>query len=437
MFRMITLNTDQSDAVDCMLRFMQPSQTVDKAMVLQGSAGTGKTTCVQSALQQFPHPVALTAPTNKATKVLRDMANRWGLENVHVSTVYSLLGLVLKTDSEEPYISSTDRTGAPAFMVIVVDEAYMIGKALFENIMEQSEEYNVKFIFMGDPYQVPPVNERKSPVEDMPVNALLTKVMRHDNQILTVARHLRDCADTGEVPLIKSDNDGKGGVWTCNAKNFTAYMEEAFSSETYQNDTGSVRVIGWRNTTVDAYNRSMRKFLYGDDAKHPFHVGERVVNCKPAFDVQSFVDRPDLPKYLSVFTDDEGVVEKIDEVPHPIYKSILCHRLQVDTDDGRGWHELFVVHPTAERELKERMDELAEKAKKRHIPWSVFWDAKSMFHDVRPSHAITAHRSQGSTYEIALVDAVDIQANSNFKEMMQCLYVACTRASRVLIVRTR
>jgi len=433
----ITLNEEQIGGVDIMLEFMQPSQKTKRVCVVQGSAGVGKSTCVQSAIERFPHPVALTAPTNKATKVLRDMSARWGLENVHVSTIYSLLGLVLKTDRESPYISSTGKTSVPAFLVIVIDEAYMIGEALYENIIEQSEEYNVKFIFMGDPYQIPPVGERQSPVEALDVNVRLTKVMRHDNQILTVAKQLRECADSGEIPVIKSDNDEKGGVWTCNQKSFMSYMEDAFSSDSYKEDTKSVRVIGWRNNTVDAYNRAMRKFLYGDQADQPFHVGERVVVCKPAYDVQTLVDRPDLTPLIEVYTDDEGVVEQVAEAPHPVYKNILCHRLQLDTDDGRGWHEMFVVHPSAERAFKELMDDLAEKAKRRHIPWATFWDTKAMFHDIRPSHAITAHRSQGSTYEVALVDAVDTQANSNFKEMMQCLYVACTRASRILIVRTR
>lgn len=433
----ITLNDDQANAVEVLITFMtNTAKNAPKILVFQGSAGVGKSTTIQRAVERYTGAVALTAPTNKAAKVLRQMAIRWGLDKVKVSTIYKILGLVLKTDAETPYVQSTDKTYAPAFQVIVIDEGYMMGQDLFDHLMEQVDEYGFKVIIMGDPCQIPPVKEEKSPVSDLTVNISLTKVMRHDNQILTVATHLRECIGTGQLPIIAANNDESGGVWTCNSKSFMRYMEEAFTSDTYENDSGSVRVIAWRNNTVDAYNRAMRKSLYGKDCEKPFHLGERVVVCKPAFDIETFKKDPDTA-FVEVFTDDEGVVERVEEVPHPIHDKILCSRLQLDTDDGKGWHELFVCHPDSQRDLDAMLSDLAASCKRRHIPWKVFWDTKALFHDVRPCHAITAHRSQGSTYDTVLVDVLDIQANPNVKEMMQCLYVACSRASRILIARTR
>jgi exodeoxyribonuclease-5 len=47
---------------------------------------------------------------------------------------------------------------------------------------------------------------------------------------------------------------------------------------------------------------------------------------------------------------------------------------------------------------------------------------------------MTAHKSQGSTFENVFVDVQNIWRNPNKEEAMQCLYVACSRASHHLIL---
>ena len=97
-----------------------------------------------------------------------------------------------------------------------------------------------------------------------------------------------------------------------------------------------------------------------------------------------------------------------------------------------------MVHADSRRAYDARLNQLAEQARKKALPWSSFWGYKhTYFHDICPCHAITAHRSQGSTYESTFVDVEDIMANYNRAEALRCLYVAATRAQRVLVMKTR
>ena len=64
----------------------------------------------------------------------------------------------------------------------------------------------------------------------------------------------------------------------------------------------------------------------------------------------------------------------------------------------------------------------------------MFWEFKEAFHKLRHAYAITAHRSQGSTYDTAFVDWRDILLNRNRGEAFRCLYVACTRPKRRLFL---
>ena len=64
--------------------------------------------------------------------------------------------------------------------------------------------------------------------------------------------------------------------------------------------------------------------------------------------------------------------------------------------------------------------------------WGAFWEFKDAFHKLRHSYAITAHRSQGSTYNAAFVNWQDILLNRNKPEAMRCLYVACSRPKKEL-----
>jgi exodeoxyribonuclease-5 len=97
-----------------------------------------------------------------------------------------------------------------------------------------------------------------------------------------------------------------------------------------------------------------------------------------------------------------------------------------------GDANLTLKIPVDDSEVQAILSNLAEFAKRekgysRKAAWAQFWRFKRMFHKVRYGAAITAHRSQGSTYENVFVDQMDILANSDKRTAFKCLYVAFTR----------
>lgn len=427
-------NQDQLNAIDLMIKFLaDPSEFF---FLLEGYAGTGKSTCIQEVIARMPGLAAVfTAPTNKATRVLLDLSHKRGLQ-IPCCTIYSLLGLRLKGTGEKQTIELEGESKMPLYRLVVVDESSMANQEVFNHILEQAYNYSVKVIFMGDPAQLPPVGEKSSPVfTDIKSKAVLTKVERHDNQILTLATRIRKewSGDGDGSSMFATDHDDKGGVYCVDARKFNLQIERAFTSDTYKDDPSLVRIIAWTNEAVRTYNDMVRRLLYGEDLQ-PFHIGERVVVCQPLIDVAAM--KATKMTEITMTTDQEAVVLAVDVVPHLIYTRFKTLRLQLETDDGEV-NEAYVIHPDDEANFQTNLSNMADDARARKASWASFWDMKQMFHDIRPCHAITAHRSQGSTYDSVLVDACNIQLNKNRREMLQCMYVAVSRASRVVVARTR
>jgi exodeoxyribonuclease-5 len=93
-----------------------------------------------------------------------------------------------------------------------------------------------------------------------------------------------------------------------------------------------------------------------------------------------------------------------------------------------------VLAPESQVAYDRKIEELAQAARINGRKWKAFWDFKESFHSLRHAYAITAHRSQGSTYDTAFVDWQDILTNRSRGEAFRCLYVACTRPKRALVL---
>lgn len=423
-------NDQQKDAIHRMIDFCSPSNG-DVMFMLEGSAGTGKTTCVQEVVAAHQDKrFVLTAPTNKATKVLREMGERKGTEGVKYSTIYSLLGLRVTKD-EFVRVEPLGESAVNEYDVVIVDEASMVNKNLMNFITEASVHTSAKFLFMGDPLQLPPVGEADSDTFSIAKKAKLTKVMRHDNQILTFATSLRDCILNSTMPEFRSDNDENGGVYTVDYKRMQNQIRKAYTSESYFVDPNSCKTVAWRNAAVNDYNQFIRQALYEDKANESFVLDERVVATHPIPCFQN-------PQQFDMTTDEEGNVVELEVKQHPMFEEFKVYHLKVETEFNDAWADCFVVHPESYRAYNDTLGDLASAAKARRGTWGAFWALKNEYmHDVRPCHAITAHRSQGSTYRNVFVDVQDILSNRNRREALRCLYVAASRASNVLVLRTR
>ena len=417
----LPLNTEQSAALDAILEFL--ADPTEQFFVLSGSAGTGKTFCIRELVNRVKGRLVFTATTNKATKELRRSVTTKDYKP-ECRTIFSLLGLRLEASGEVKELSAPeDPIDLSAYRAVIVDEGSMVNENLRKFIKQAANEHGVKFIFMGDEAQLPPVGELRSPIWKITRGAKLLKVERHDNQILALATRIRAVVDH-PAPTIRlsADNDGEQGVWSGTRRDLeTAIRREAelggFSRP------NCAKAVAWRNVTVDGFNKLIRDTIFDKPAEFWLPT-DRVIFTSPA---------KDLDDETVATTDDEGTVDRVDTEYHPIHGDIKIFRITLTLDDGPVV-VARVLHPESQLRYASQCEDLAAAARSNSRLWRKFWDYKDAFHALRHAYALTAHRAQGSTYDTTFVDYRDVLLNRNRQEAFRCLYVACTRPKRALVL---
>lgn len=397
-------------------------------LVLSGPAGTGKTSCVLQLIIQNPDlRIAFTAPTNKATRVLRETVGKGRAGDC--LTIYALLGLRLEASGmiKQLLVPETPKSLAD-YDLIICDEGSMVPRVL-RSALDEARDANphAKFLFMGDSCQLPPVGEERSSIFELP-GPTLTKVMRHDNQILQLATHIRSKINLPFPRFALASNhahDCSEGVFAKDAGGFDKACITAAGAGHFH--SGHAKAIAWRNVTVRKLNVLIR--AAGDQSRLdplstlPFGPGDRVIAKSPCF----------LGKDNRVaHTDDEGVVLSCSSAPHPHFPEYRGMRLEVRLDDGKREVVLWPIHPDEGPALKAMLKSLSDAAGRDRRKWKDYWKLREAFHDIDLAYAITAHRSQGSTYQETFVHVPDILHNPNKIEATKCLYVACSRPRKKL-----
>jgi exodeoxyribonuclease-5 len=417
------LNDEQQSAIATMEAFLSSAEDF---FLLIGPAGTGKTFTMKELVRRVKGRMIFTAPTNKATKVLREVFYNEDLGDAYepeCRTIFSLLGLQMKTTGEVKELAHPeDPVQLSRYKAVVVDEASMINSNLWKYIKETARDQKIKFIFMGDPAQLPPVGETASPVWGIEKASTLTKVMRHDNQILALATNLRKVVDHPAPSLaLFSDNENGEGVWRLPLYSFEEHIAAEAEAGNFS-AVGKVKAIAWRNVTVDKLNVLIRRKIFSEPGD--FFPGDRIIMMEPA---KSFDGD------IVATTDAEGTIERSQEAYHPMYGEFKCYRLVVLMDEGSPV-TLWVLHPASAVAYHKKVAALADYAKANRRLWKDYWAFRESFHSIRYGYAITAHRAQGSTYDKVYVNTADILANRNRGEAFRCLYVACTRPRKQLVL---
>lgn len=385
---------------------------------LRGYAGTGKTYLVTRLVEQLVEEdctVTVCAPTHKAVQVLSDQL---GDVPVQMQTLHSFLGLRLQPTEAGEYELVADDARDFAEGVVVVDEASMIGREEWAHIEESS--LWVQWLFVGDPAQLPPVNEDPSPALDVPGPTLET-IHRQaaDNPIVELATEVR----TGGAGRFGSQfEDGRGVAITRNRSEFLDSVLRTFNTESFEEDATHARLLAYRNKTVRRYNREIRTARYGADADR-FVEGEWLV----ATDTWLHEGTPRLTnsEEIRVKTATVATVEADDRSEWTVWK------LKVRTP-GRGFtRTAYVLHEDEFERYEEALQRRRRAAKEDGSEWDRFFDLREQFARVDYAYATTVHRAQGSTFDTVFVDHRDLRVCRG-EEQQALLYVAVTRPARRL-----
>jgi exodeoxyribonuclease-5 len=277
---------EQSKALDLCQDLIDDSSN-DDFLVIRGSAGTGKSTIINAItcfLNDQEKKFSLSAPTGKAAKVIQKKS-----------------GYAAKTNHSLIYKPEALKDGSGVRMIrkineqklqctFIIDEASMISdvmqssdtfisnKPMLSDLLDFIKQGNPgnQVIFIGDNYQLPPINSTTSPA--LSTNYLinkglkgkmveLTEVKRQDKDsyILKNATLLRNCIEKG-IPFSGLD---------CNTlKNSTSAIVkylELFERENF----GKVSLIAYSNNDVNFFNNAIRQRLSLNSS--PISIGDQVV----------------------------------------------------------------------------------------------------------------------------------------------------------------
>ncbi|MEM1280042.1 MAG: AAA family ATPase [Cyanobacteria bacterium P01_H01_bin.152] len=420
----IALTAEQMAALDALQAFVS---STEKLYLLTGYAGTGKTTLLQVFInglreQGDDRKIVLSAFSNKATKVLAKMAVDWQL-NVDAMTCCTLLGLrpVINEDTGNQEFQLDRKQGSQVdrFSLVIVDECSMVNEELWRLLVSAvSNLYgSTQILFVGDPAQLPPVNESESACFREILNkSELTEVVRYGGAIGVIAEDIRRHLERDRCPQFCSDvnRERTEGCFVLPRSVWEQLMLKAFTSAAYQVNPDQVRALAYTNRRVTQLNHKIRRAIYGPTAFR-FVPGERLIALNPCIEEESII--------LSTSAECEVIeARRTRDGEWPIWL------LSVETEEGH-FRELRVLHESGSSELKLKLDELA-----RNKNWMAFWDLRQYFHDVDYAYSLTIHKSQGSTFQDVFVDVPSMLANRNVIERNQLCYVAFTRAAKRLFI---
>lgn len=244
---MLDLSDDQSQAIDLITKELKANQKAS----LHGFAGTGKTTIARLIAANFGSGHYL-AYTGKAADVLRSKGGT-GARTIH-SAFYSLDGE--RADGQPKFFTVAPVAGPFRRGLIVLDEASMVPKHTMDLILEHVDFWeDLHLLCIGDPFQLPPVNDDPHEFMSQPPTAMLSQIHRQaaGDPILRLATQIR----LGE----KTDGDG---ITFANAND----IDDSILADVDIVLTG-------RNETRRHINHHVRK-VKGYDGETPA-VGERVV----------------------------------------------------------------------------------------------------------------------------------------------------------------
>ncbi|MEX0598941.1 MAG: AAA family ATPase, partial [Candidatus Paceibacterota bacterium] len=137
----LTLTNDQSEALSRILEFMH-SKVMGQFMLLEGKAGTGKTTLMKMVVRYNNKMgssrlrILAAAMTHKARKVIEKALNEGGVITVPSKTIANLL----KKQRLNSYLGhkkfNTGGNSMAEFDFIIIDEASMLNDIDLEKLIE-------------------------------------------------------------------------------------------------------------------------------------------------------------------------------------------------------------------------------------------------------------------------------------------------------------
>ena len=448
----MSLTNEQQEAVDAFGRFLdEPNEVL---FALLGWAGCGKSYTASFMYQMMRDEMTpwdemlWLAPTWKATHVSGNFLREQGAKfetrydrfkhvpgKMILTTTQQALGIapIIDEDQGEDKIKfakifrGTIEELKPRF--IVIDEVSMLSRKALKIVYAAASEHNIKVLIIGDPGQLPPVGEAEINWSGIKNRYQLKTIMRQsgDSMIPVIAEAIRQGKDWRHM---------KGnGIWRV-VKPAHEFLDNVATPALNENERDVF--IAYRNMVVNQVQEAACQKVYGHgrDRVEPGQIVlaqstlSQWVRDSYGMMVEERICNQDELKVLGLHGEGQwGNVVEIERYDGLVFQVEYVTQEALNNPNHPYRVELKTRADRARALQKAYKTDRSVDAERRDA-WKSFFELKdnTVLSFAHP-FALTSHKSQGSSYRRAFVDANDIE---NFSS--RGLYVAATRSKETLVI---
>lgn len=429
----------------------------DLAYTIKGYAGTGKSTLAKHIVDKLlksKKRVGLSAPTHTAKNNISDKVG------LPAETLQKMLGLKPNADMESysPNVKDFKPVSDPLlnlYDILIIDECSMINQHLFNFLLVSAEEHRTRIIFMGDPFQLPPISDGKtetiSKTFHLPHQGTLDTILRqsHENPntelIATIIEDLKKGTSVAFNRLLQRENvvNDLGGILFHDAKEFYKTAIDVFKEADSERDN---RFITFTNVSVTGINNYINKNINGK----PFTVGQYLFGYKTIVrDVNEVSLHADNTGGFLTLKDvyiTNSALYKIKDFKEEDVKfrgiSVPCYVVYTEQSST----PFLIPKKDTIKDYAEEVNNLVEYGNKTR-KWSQMYEFRDMFllnfsipdnnyhnrdlvsKSIDYAYAITTHKSQGATFKNSFINLPAYVGIRDIEFRNKLLYVAVTRTS--------
>ena len=462
----ITYNKEQQSAIINAVSFLKTNTDPTQYYVIEGKAGTGKTTIAKEILKEFEdESIYVAAVSHKAKGVIK---NSFGEDTrgKKFFSIASLLGMKGINDNDTQTTKFQVGLKVPLLdnppALLVIDEASMITEDVLKKIIDINSSLSRPFqmLFLGDIGQIQPIRDEQSEFyrthkdllnkksdifNSKHKSKLITRVRQGEaNPILPYADYFwensqKENPELNPTQHIVRNNQitDKGSLLFSNSEaEVLNSVIKAVKNAVEKGLTNHVKIVTYHVNEKTELNQKIHEALFGKDSD--YSKGDMLILNAPY----------DLPETKGVIENSAEIqIKDIDDTDvdeygiHTLYLETTGTAYSVTGQEIKDC-TIQVVSRQDIGKYNQKLAELASVAKRqtnralKKQAWKEFWEYKGRYADVDFGYAITAHKSQGSTYDIVVVDEKDIMgttATSN-QEKSELIYTALTRPRKTAIV---
>lgn len=321
-------------------------EEIKNEFLLVGYAGTGKTTLVTKLILDLIKDkkcknIAIAAPTHKAvniakSKLFNNMDEHETLsKNIKIMTIHRLLNYksVINSEGEKVFEKSKIDPAWYIYDLIVIDECSMLSDQIIDDIdsiLRDKKNKNVKIMYVGDPAQLPPVNQRRSIIFDKEIKKnILDQIIRTKNSLIMELCNehrnwIMEPIDKNIPNIIKFIHKEVKGF---RSRDYEVWLNHYIMNfEKNKNDHNNSIILTWTNNKCKEYNDYVRKALFKKDDLNFFEKGEILIfndfhRIEEEEEIEN--DKGELimdKKYISFYTSEQVKIKKIKKQVHNFNK---------------------------------------------------------------------------------------------------------------------